>query len=60
MTFDLLILAGKIKKKKTQLGYIFSGVNKKLLLQSHVGPTRCTKSLQKTLILKRYTVNTGI
>ena len=45
MTFDLLIFAGKIKK--APLGYIFSGVNKKLLLQSHVRPTRCTKSFQK-------------
>ena len=41
-------------KKKPPLGYIFSGVNKKLLLQSQVGPTRCTKSLQKTLTSKRY------
>ena len=36
MMFDLLIFAGKIKKPP--LGYFFSRVNKKLLLQSHVGP----------------------
>ena len=55
MTFDQLIFTGKMKKKTT-LGYIFSGVsvNKKLLLQSHVGPARCKKSLQKTLTSKRY------
>ena len=41
-------------EKKTPPGYVFSGVNKKLLLQSQVGPTRCTKSLQKTLTSKRY------
>ena len=46
--FDLLIFMGKIKKPP--LGYFFSGVNNKLLLQSHVGSTRCTK----TLISKRY------
>ena len=50
MMFDVLIFVGKIKK--TPLGYIFSGVNKKLLLQSHVGPTQ--NLLKKTLTSERY------
>ena len=39
--------------KNPPLGYIFSGVDKKLL-QSHIRPTHCTKPLQKTLTSKRY------
>ena len=36
MTFDLPIFAAKIKKTTARV--FFSGVNKRLLLQSHIGP----------------------
>ena len=43
----------KLKKKHSGTNF-FSGVNKRLLLQSHVGRTSCTKSLQKPWLSKRY------
>ena len=46
VTFDLLIFTGK-KFKNHHSGILFSGVNKKLFLQSLVAPTRSTKSFQK-------------
>ena len=52
-SFVTRFFAGK-KLRNHPSGIFFSGVNKNLWLQSQVGPTRCTKSHQKTLSSKRY------
>ena len=47
MRFDILTFSLEKIKKPLLRGYFFSKVDKKFLLQSHVGPMCCTKSLQK-------------